>query len=142
MKTRVKITNRRGYLLMFMPLHPRSDPKGYVFEHIVVAESALGSTLLKKHVVHHVDGDKLNNSNNNLVICEDQRYHMLIHARARVLSHGANPNTHGMCCACKKPLPIAAFAFNPRRYNQRSSCCRMCARNYARTYAMKQEAAQ
>jgi hypothetical protein len=49
--------------------------------HVAVAELALGKPLPDGAVVHHVDGDKLNNWPYNLVICKDQAYHKLIHQR-------------------------------------------------------------
>lgn len=52
-------------------------------EHVRVAERVLGRTLPTNAVVHHVDGDKLNNVPNNLVICPNDQYHRLIHVRQR-----------------------------------------------------------
>ncbi len=52
-------------------------------EHIAIAERALGKPLPAGAVVHHVDEDKLNNEPSNLVVCPDQSYHKLIHARMR-----------------------------------------------------------
>lgn len=52
-------------------------------EHIRIAEKALGKELPKGAVVHHVDEDKSNNANDNLVICPSHSYHMLIHARMK-----------------------------------------------------------
>ena len=53
--------------------------------HRTIAEKALGKPLDSKHPVHHVDGDKTNNANSNLVICEDNAYHSLLHKRQRDL---------------------------------------------------------
>jgi hypothetical protein len=53
--------------------------------HILIAEKALGRRLPNGAVVHHVDEDKSNDSNRNLVICENQSYHLLLHARIRAL---------------------------------------------------------
>ena len=55
------------------------------YEHIVVAERALGKPLPKGAVVHHVDGQQWNNEPSNLVICPDQAYHMLLHRRMKEL---------------------------------------------------------
>lgn len=53
--------------------------------HRVVAEMALGRPLPKGAIVHHIDGDKLNNFSSNLLVCPDQAYHKLIHQRADAL---------------------------------------------------------
>ncbi len=50
-------------------------------EHIAIAERALGKSLPALAKVHHVDGSTTRNANSNLVICENQAYHLLLHAR-------------------------------------------------------------
>jgi len=52
-------------------------------QHVLVAEKALGKSLPKGAVVHHVDEDKQNNDPRNLVICPNQAYHNLLHKRIR-----------------------------------------------------------
>lgn len=52
-------------------------------EHTLIAERALGKPLPKGVVVHHADGNRRNNANENLIICPDQAYHALLHARIR-----------------------------------------------------------
>lgn len=70
-----------GYNYLHMRGDPRADKRGRVYEHIVVAERALGKRLPKDAVVHHVNGNKLDNRPENLVICESQAYHRLLHER-------------------------------------------------------------
>ena len=68
-----------GYRCVYMPDHPRSHPNGYVYEHILIAESSLARPLDDQEVVHHRDGDKLNNSPENIEILSSQSEHIQLH---------------------------------------------------------------
>lgn len=60
------ITTHSGYIMVKMPAHPDADCKGYVRQHRVVMEQILGRSLGSDEVVHHINGDKSNNSPENL----------------------------------------------------------------------------
>lgn len=53
----------------------------YKRAHVLIAEKVLGRPLPQGAVVHHIDHDPRNNRNDNLVICESQSYHMILHRR-------------------------------------------------------------
>lgn len=56
----------------------------YKLEHIILAEQALGRALPDKAVVHHMNKRKADNKTpHNLIICQDQAYHFLLHRRMR-----------------------------------------------------------
>jgi hypothetical protein len=76
---------RGGYVLIRRPDHPRADSRGYVKEHILEVEKALGKFLPPGVEVHHVDEDKAHNRHANLVACQDHSYHSLLHVRRRAL---------------------------------------------------------
>jgi len=117
-----------GYLRQSVKGHPRGRT---VCEHIIVAERALGRYLPKKAVVHHVDHDQKNNAPRNLVICQDQSYHQLLHLRERVLRAGGDPNLHRICCDCKRVTLINLMV-------KSGSSCKACANAaWNRRYAAK-----
>ena len=70
-------------------------------KHRVIAEIILGRQLPKGSVVHHIDGNGLNNSPNNLLICPSQEYHKLLHYRENALNECGNANWL-KCVHCKK----------------------------------------
>lgn len=53
--------------------------------HRKVATLALGHDLPPGAIVHHLDGNRHNNSNTNLVICPNEEYHDLLHKRTEAL---------------------------------------------------------
>ena|SRR3990167_4114990 len=85
-----KYTDPRGYVSLYRPSHPRAMGNGRVYEHIEKAEKALGRYLPEGAVVHHVNEIKSDNRNENLVICEDSAYHLLLHARKRAYETTGN----------------------------------------------------
>lgn len=55
-----------GYVLIYMPIHPRAKKNGYVREHTLVMEQKLGRYLIKGENVHHINGNKQDNRVENL----------------------------------------------------------------------------
>lgn len=70
-----------GYVYIYAPQHPNATNNGCVMEHILIAEEKIGRYLKKGEVVHHIDGDKTNNSPDNLLVCT-RAEHVQIHMRA------------------------------------------------------------
>jgi hypothetical protein len=101
--------------------------------HVVTAERALGRKLPRGAQVHHVDGNKHNNEPSNLVICQDYRYHKLLHARAVIVKAGGDPNTQKVCRECREVKALADFhrAAN-NGVNGRSGWCKACQRAHDR----------
>lgn len=115
-----------------------SDGAGRVRDvHRVVAELALGKRLPRTAQVHHVDGNHLNNANRNLVICENQAYHQLLHMRTKVVRAGGNPNTEVFCNACERARSRDCFSAFPKHFNGLASRCKECLAAAARAKQTK-----
>ncbi len=81
-------------------LHKRAGGRR-VQEHILIAEKVLGKPLPDNAQVHHANNDRLDNSHANLVICQDQAYHSLLHVRQRAMDVCGNPNFRA-CAICRE----------------------------------------
>lgn len=103
---------RRGnyYVRVLCHDHPKANRDGYVYEHTLVAERALGRYLPDGAQVHHVNERKSDNHRwGNLVICPSAKYHLLLHVRMNAVNACGNPDWR-KCPYCKRyddPLNMA-----------------------------------
>lgn len=89
------------YKLVKAPAHPKATSNGFVYEHVLVVEAALGHSLPDGAEIHHIDENTRNNAPTNLVACQNDAYHKLLHVRARALAACGNPSWR-KCCMCKR----------------------------------------
>src|SRR3990167_317123 len=71
------IERNRGYVLIYNPTHPFHDKDGYVREHRLVMEGMVGRYLVPKEVVHHINGDKSDNTKENLQLFKNHSDHFI-----------------------------------------------------------------
>src|SRR4030042_2059252 len=69
------------------------------YAHRIIASEILGKPLPHKVVIHHYG--PLNDPK-KIVICETNGYHLLLHARKRIVDAGGNPNVDKICGGCKE----------------------------------------
>lgn len=129
----------KGYLLRYDPTHTRADSRGYVPEHIAIAQAAFGRPLPAGAVVHHANCISDDNRNSNLVICQDNGYHRFLHARIRVKRAGGDPNTQRICSTCRRVLSIVDDFY--RRRVDVSRECRHCVGIRVKAHTQRNHAA-
>lgn len=126
----VTASSTTGRKLIYSPERPREGTKPYTYEHILIAEKALGRILPPKVAVHHVDENPYNNTPGNLVVCQDQAYHLLLHRRMRIVRAGGNPNRQSICGQCRQLKDNDQFYPSKRNSGVRFNC-KSCQRDYA-----------
>jgi hypothetical protein len=90
-----------GYYAIYLPEHPYAFGKGYVYEHRHVVEQKLGRYLLRTEIVHHKDGNKLNNNIDNLELCASIAEHKAEHRSSQsAIKRMPNEPNIIIKCAC------------------------------------------
>lgn len=96
-KLKRRVSGDGGYNHGYMRVTINGERK---VESIFLAEKVLGTPLPIGAIVHHLSGNKKDNRNANLVICQDRAYHALIHKRMRAVKNGY-PANYLKCAYCK-----------------------------------------
>ena len=118
----------KTYARTYMPDHPQATPQGHVYQHVLIAERALGGHLPPGSEVHHVDENHRNNANRNLVVCQDKAYHKLLHVRARIVRAGGDPNLQKICSRCGDVKVLDEFNVRRSHSSGRQNICRACSK--------------
>lgn len=63
-----------GYVLIWVPEHPKSFSGGWYYEHVLVIEKSLNRLIKFNETIHHIDEDKTNNQSYNLFLCSRHQH--------------------------------------------------------------------
>lgn len=117
-----------GYRVVRCPDHPRAWKKGkYVYVHVVVAEQKLGRLLESWEVAHHKDGNKLNNSPENIEVksrSEHTRHHLKDRPQGFRKAEREPKELVLKCASCEKEFKRIAWQVLDEK---RSFCSKRCA---------------
>lgn len=69
----------KGYMLIYKPEHPFCRPSKCIFEHRLIMEKHLRRYLTKEEVVHHINGNPLDNRIENLQLFKNESGHSKFH---------------------------------------------------------------
>lgn len=75
-----RTVDKKGYVRILVPDHPRSFCEGWVYEHKLVIERDLSSLVPKGMTIHHINENKQDNRLCNLFVCSSEQ-HIKAHGR-------------------------------------------------------------
>lgn len=113
---------RNPYKLLYMPKHPEASTNGCVYEHRIIAEKILGRKLKPGETIHHIDNNKKNNSEENLLIFATNSDHTAYHTGCEIYQND------GLWYAVKTSRKIAS---NGKSYRLYTHICPICDKEYA-----------
>ena len=121
-----------GYRLVYKPKHKSAmrtaNWRGYVYEHVVVAERMLKRKLSKHEVAHHLDGDRTNNRVTNLLVLLRSQ-HAKLHAwlaNGALTSESSKMNRMNSVKTKKRKPIFCRVCDATLQYKQRQFCSKQC----------------
>lgn len=76
---------KEGYIQVYKPSNPMARDNGYVAQHRLVASKMIKRPLSSDEIVHHIDGNKLNNKPSNLQVVTKSE-HWRIHNQKQMIN--------------------------------------------------------
>ncbi len=114
--------NSGRYVIVHRPDHPMSGKNGKLLEHRLVMSEHLGRLLGRHEVVHHKDGNRSNNSIENLELLQGHKAHAEVHAKESELYQLRDQGLL-RCSSCREIKPLDAFsAVKSARYGRQNQC--------------------
>jgi hypothetical protein len=126
-----KIIRKGDYNYCIVRNHPRATKYGYVLHHRIVMENYLNRLLLDTEIVHHVNGDRLDNRPENLVVMDSVKHNKL---------HGLNQGRKYVdlvCPYCGKKFTRPHNKTHLARKGQYTMCSRRCNGKFSRSVQLK-----
>lgn len=95
-------TNKKGYTIqsgriaIYMPYHPNSNNKGYIWQSHLIVERRISRILKQGEVVHHINGNVLDDSDKNLeLLLKKEHDRLTVLVSEKCLHPNCNRKHHG-----------------------------------------------
>lgn len=76
-------TTKEGYRQVYSPGTPGARENGFVPQHRLTASKMIGRPLHSDEIVHHINGDKLDNRKKNLLITNRSEHYRIHHSKKK-----------------------------------------------------------
>jgi hypothetical protein len=108
----------KTYKVIYLPEHPHCRSDGSFLEHRYIMEQKINRYLKSTEIVHHIDGNSLNNNPNNLQILHFRDHNKL--SNSGQFSKGITPWNKN---TIKKNCIICDKSFEVSHSHDRIKCC-------------------
>lgn len=115
------LIDSQGYQLVYDVENNTGKTRKYSKLHRFIAMKVLGRPLKKTECVHHINGNKSDNSNNNILICT-MDFHHTLHRRQRSYSACGDPNKR-KCHYCNEWDHTENLYITPNNAGVWHRCC-------------------
>ena len=116
--------DNKGRFRVWLPEHPRAYESGYIFRSIAAYYFYHGVVVPEGSNIHHIDGNRLNDSRENL--------EMILHSEHTILSNTLDTSDVTRTCKhCKKEFTIKRWRLNDKTRGQ--FCSQKCYHSHKRT---------
>jgi len=85
-----------GYVKVKQVGHPRADSRGYVFEHILVAETKYGRLIGRNEHIHHLNEVKNDNRPENIAVLAKSAHHRVHTGKLALEKSGTHATPEGI----------------------------------------------
>ena len=111
--------------MVYLPNHPRTSKNGHVHRHIAVYEAIHGVEVKPPYLVHHIDGNTLNDNPENLLLMTNSE-----HKREHMHRRGKGLMVTRICKNCGKPFEILEWRLKSKNENRGTFCSLDCYYKY------------
>jgi hypothetical protein len=118
--------DNRGRFRVWLPEHPRAYESGYVLRAIVAYEAYYNTKVPSHMDIHHEDGNRLNDSKENLVMMPHS-VHSILHNSHRVKL------VPRICEHCGREFTIKRHRLNQKDHNRGRFCSQKCFQMHPRS---------
>jgi len=122
----------KGRFLVYLPDNPRSYKNGYILRSIAAYEIYHGVSVPRNMDVHHLDSNKLNDEEKNLILITHGG-HSILSQETRSLES----RIERVCLNCGKTFKIKKGRLNDKDHHRGRFCSLICYHKYPRSESHK-----